>query len=177
MVRLLTAAVLSVAALLLSGCYISDDLLLDSGSAQTPLSNGTYASAGDKVDISARSDGWYDVYTYFKDGSRSSSPDRLLLNRAADLETSSNYVYYFASEDETLGWIYGLIVVEGNAVYEVRPDCEHTNDADIGRGEGGYYDYDEDVGATCTFTDAGSLKRALGRYYRSTYPSDPYYRQ
>jgi hypothetical protein len=178
MVRLITAIALAGAALLLSGCYVSDELLLDTSSAVTPLADGTYANGSDRKYLTSSGDGQYLVYYYNKDGSLMSSADRMYMVRDEDLELGSEYVYLYAKEDSDIGWIYGLIVVDGNAVYEMHPDCDIADDRDIATKDGARYSADEDFGDECVFTDAGSVITALEDYYMSSDESgSPYYRQ
>ncbi|HEX6858733.1 MAG TPA: hypothetical protein VF138_00835 [Caulobacteraceae bacterium] len=174
MVRFLASLALAATAIVLSACYTSSYMLLDTSAGVTPLSDGAYASSIDRKYLSARSDGSYDMYYVDKNGSTTSS-SRMWLNRAADLESSSNYVYFYAKEDSG-GWLYGLLVNEGGAIYEVHPDCSDGNVASIAASEGASLSGDDFT--DCRFSDGESLRRALRRYYRTAaYLTDPYYRQ
>jgi len=158
---------LAVAALLLAGCYRSSVLLLDQTRAM-PLQSGSYSNGSYKYDLVSRQDGAYDLYSYGADGVRLANPEMLVLNRAPELETGVSQVYFYG-DASTLEWDYGLLVIQGGAIYEVHPDCGGQTAADIAKGEG--------ADINCDFTDSDALRRALRRYFRVGTWSAPYYRQ
>lgn len=168
MVRFLKMLVFAAAAMALSGCYESQYLLLDTSAAAMPLASGTYSRSTDTRYISQQTDGFYGLGS-----SMHVQNDRLLLNAAAGL---GNNVYYFAAQQGGGYWDYGLIVVSGSAIYVVRPDC--ALDGGIAVSEGATSSGSSGgSGSTCYFSDPGSLRRALDRYFRANSWGDPYYRQ
>ena len=177
MFRLIPVIALCIAALALGGCYSSNSLLLDAGSAATPLSTGEYRRGTDRLHLTQESNGWYSARNYNKDGSMMSGSSRVLFNRAYDVGSGSQQVYYYASEDEDIGWVYGLIVVDGSAVYDVWPNCDNGTASAIANSEGAKFYEDDEFGNECVFADAGALRRALARFYQATPQGNPYYRQ
>lgn len=177
MVRFLKVALVGLASLVLAGCFTSTTLLLDADAAVTPLSAGDYANDKGKRNVTVGADGWYDQRVYLSSGALDNASRRMLLNRAPELESGSRSVYYFAAVDQDVNWVYGLLVIEGGAVYDIVPDCEFDDAAhDIATSEGAKY-YEDEYSADCGFSDAASLKRALGRYYRGATLPAAYYRQ
>lgn len=174
MFRFISTLAIATTALLLAGCYTSRTLLLDSYAAASPLSSGVYARGSDRYYLSQQSGGWYHAQYYVK-GSPGPA-QRLLLNRAYGLEGGSRTVYYYAAEDDDVDWAYGLLVIDGGAVYRLEPDCEFNPAVSIATSEGAEY-YEDEFGAECMFKDVHSLKRALDRYYSTANWGSPFYRE
>jgi hypothetical protein len=177
MVRFLKMAAVGLASLVLAGCFTSRTQLLDPNAAASPLASADYATNKMRRNMALGADGQYVVRTYNENGTLQDDNRKMLLNRAPELESGSRAVYYYALDDVDVAWLYGLLMIEGGAVYDIRPDCEFDQAAhDIAASEGGKY-YEDDYGAECVFTDVAALKRALGRYYRTSSLPPAYYRQ
>ncbi len=125
-------AVLVLSALLLSGCYESNSLLLDTSQARQPLTaakDWTTSNAEGKVHASAtpRSDGWYDyteanVSPKGKEGAK--RRHAVLLNFLTNANGKDIFVYG-TKHTSGAGYFYGVVVLSPDNTWKtVTPSCD-----------------------------------------------------
>ena len=149
------SALLACVAVALAGCYASTRLLLDADAPAHPLDDGLYQRAGGddaRLRITVRPDGWYDVEQVDANGVIGQT-HRVLLN-----PLPLGALKAFAAAEETDdGFIYGVVLVQGERVFLATPDCADPLDASLAVDHGGQPDDDDDMTHDCRFRDPGAL--------------------
>lgn len=156
------AFVLAVAALALSGCYVSDRLLLDPTAAAHPLDDGVYVRDGDesdKIRITQEPDGWYGVETYNDNGTIGET--RRVLANEASIGGREGYVLAEQTDD---GFDYAVAFVDGERVYLATPDCSDSLDRDDAVDHGAEARDDEAMTHNCLFKNRDALFAALSGF-------------
>ena len=165
--RLLAGAVTLCLSILLSGCWVSKDLFLDETSPATPFRPGVWQSDWrNQVTIWPSQGGWYRVQQHDPSGAPVGEVRDMMLNYMPEASRPGREVFLYAVSDSSAGWIYGVIVQQRGAYYELRPECGKRTDAEraaaygaqVKRGAGG---------SGCQFTDADSLREGLVAWYVS----------
>ena len=156
----LLAGLLFAVAVALSGCYMSDKLLLDPGQAAAPLAVGRQTTAGGEdrpqtIEISQAPDRWYVVHVDGKD-------DRMLFVPLAG-GAAGEQRYAFTSGDKG-GFVYGVAVRRQGAVYFDTPYCDQPAALAAAAAHGVKPPAGKAIAPTCSFTDAASLLGALKDY-------------
>ncbi len=183
--RGLLAVFAVAAAMMLGGCYQSEQLLLDSTRAANPLQPGDYGRVtGKQYNVVYDQHSWYRVRSFdSRGGLVAGLGNVVLINRAADFDRGEDKGYVFAAKDQN-GYAYGILVVDRYGRVAVgKPTCSGGKDRGIA----------EAVGATvekirtekaCRFTDRAQLMAALTSWYGSQgefmgkpYLGEPYRRQ
>jgi hypothetical protein len=169
------AALMACVAVALAGCYASTRLLLDGDAPAHPLDDGVYQRAGGddaRLRITLRPDGWYDVEQVDANGVIGQT-HRVLLN-----PLPLGALKAFAAAEETDdGFIYGVVLVQGERVFLATPDCADPLDASLAVDHGGQPDDDEDMTHNCRFRDPGALSSALTDYAGQADFGAPYTRK
>jgi hypothetical protein len=176
--RLLALAALACASLFLSGCYVSDGLLLNPDAAAHPLDDGVYQRPGggddDKMQVSLRPDGWYDVSSFNPNGTIGES-HRVLLNEEDDLGGRRGFVA--AQEVEDGGYEYAVVFVEANGrVFMATPDCDDPADLADAVDHDGEAQDNEGMTHTCLFRSRAALVAALSAFAGHAVYGEPYQR-
>jgi hypothetical protein len=155
-------AVLALAGIALSGCYVSNRLLLDATAAAHPLDDGVYVRDGDEADkirITLDPDGWYRVEQYNDNGTIGET-HRVLANEA----TIAGREGYALAEETDDGYDYAVAVIENNRVYLATPDCSDSLDRDDAVDHGGEQQDDEAMTHNCLFKNRDALFAALSGF-------------
>jgi hypothetical protein len=149
------ATLVLAGALLLAGCYASDDLLLDPAEAAHPLPDGVYVRQGDDADrfrLTLEPDGWYSVERIDARGLLGET-HRVLANPVGD---------GFALADEGPdGFRYAFARVSGVRLYLSAPDCADPLDRDDAEDQGAT---EGDMPGACRFASRGALTAALAAF-------------
>lgn len=160
--RWLLPAVLAAASVSLSGCYVSDRLLLDPSAAVHPLDDGTYVREGDdadKIRITLDPDGWYDIERYNDNGTIGETR-RVLANEG----TFAGREGYALAEQTDEGFDYAVAFVDNDRVYLATPDCSDSLDRDDAVDHGGEQQDDEAMTHNCLFKNRDALFGALSGF-------------
>jgi len=124
---------------LLSGCYESQDLLLDKDAALQPLRAGVHTLIAEdgtvtRLSLSLDPDGWYEVQE-IKDGG-GDGPHKVLVNALDEDGTRSLYAYATYDGHES-AYVYGVIAVNADGGVERKAsDCRRAADAKIAADSG-----------------------------------------
>ena len=169
----LAAVALSV---LLSACFASETLLI-TGPAATPLEIGDYGRTGRQYKVVYDRGSWYRFHTYGGDGKTVGYGQLMVLNRWPELDRGESKAYGFAVQYQAeRGYGYGVMVIDKvGRVSLVTPDCGDRDDRAIAEAAGGTYEKTS-KGKGCRFTDAESLRKAMGGILaeRGDYLGQPY---
>jgi hypothetical protein len=171
---LLTLAA-GLAALTLSGCYVSDALLLNPDAAAHPLEDGVYERPGqheDRAQVTLRPDGWYDISNFNPNGTIGDT-HRVLMNEA---DLGGRQGFAFAEADEDGGYDYGVVFVEADRVYLATPDCDDPADRDDAIDHDGEAQDDQGMTHTCLFRSRDTLIAALSAFAGHAVFGEPYQR-
>lgn len=134
--RIVALAAAAIAAILLAGCYESNELLLDVSAARQPITSygdWRFTSGGltYHARLNPRSDGWYDYDTAMvnDDGTEGEwEHQSVLLNY---LESTAGMDVYVAAvwDDMESAYIYALVAfLPGGGWQTVQPDCDMLAD-------------------------------------------------
>jgi hypothetical protein len=151
------------AALLLGGCYVSGDLLLDGDQAAHPLAEGTYVRDGDPAEawrVILEADGWYDLERVYPNGTLGET-QRLMLAPAG--QAAGRAVYDAAVETDD-GYAYGAIEVEGPRVFMAAPDCGDPLERNLAVDQGADASEDGSMTRACSFHGRSALLAALSAF-------------
>lgn len=163
------------AALLLSACYDSDQLLLDPDAAVRPLADGLYVrQGGDKArfQLTQEPDGWYRVEAVEADGLLGES-HRVLVTRAS-AGGANDYVIAAETPD---GFVYAVAHLDGRRVFLATPDCADSLDRSLALDQGATGDEDEPMTRRCHFKTRDAVLPALAAFAGSAEFGAPYLRQ
>ena len=130
------------AALLLSGCYESKDLLLDAGQARHPVatSRDWTSGSGDHryhARLTPKPNGWYDYAEarMDKNGEGPWKSRTLMLNALPNASGAEVYVFATFSRDEQ-AYVYGLVVMDTAGSWRtITPNCDPAADGKWYRGD------------------------------------------
>lgn len=163
----LTAIAVAVSAVVLSGCYMSTPLLLDSRQAATPLQPGvytyltkpTYSVAFDRAS-------WYRVHRYDSKGAPIKDLGALvLLNRWPELDADGTKAYAVAMKFSD-GYAYGVLTVDSyNRIVFHKPNCSGRKDRELAQANSATMQ-DMKTEKGCVFTSAEQLKTAMAEGFR-----------
>jgi hypothetical protein len=171
--RLLTFAALAVAAVALCACYVSHGLLLDADAAARPLEDGVYAQAGgDRWRVGLDLDGWYRVEKFDPNGTIGETR-RVLFN---ELPLDGVRAYALAEETDD-GFVYAVVVKQGDQVFLATPDCADPLDKDVAQDHGGAPQDDDSMNHNCLFRRRGDLLSALAAFAGQADFGAPYQRE
>lgn len=163
---IIRTAILAACAIALAACYTSDSLLLNSSAGVQPLPDGVYSNGkGDFHRLTRASDGWYVDQIKAGDAKDFGAGDRLLLVSIGTHDGKP--LYAFAKDEPEIGYIYGVVEVDGGRFYRALPDCEEETDRDAAAANGGSYKESDDGVGVCNFSSASSLTEALRAYVAS----------
>ena len=165
-----------VCALLLSGCYESNGLLLDASASRQPIQgyqDWTYGSGDHRYHarLNPRSDGWYE-YEEAKisdDGSEGDWKHHTVLLNDLDSANGADVYVYGTWDDDEKAYFYGVVAVRpGGEWQSITPNCDPLGadddwyDPDVAAAKAAGASVtskdDEDV---CTFTDRDTLFQAM----------------
>lgn len=159
-----------LACILLTGCYQSQTMLLDTSAPRQPIaSNSDYTDTRDGQTyhdrLIARSDGWYDFSEAQRnaDGSDGAwETHTILLN---DLGYANGWTLYaYGTWDDTeKAYVYGIIAVGNGLWRSAQPSCGQDDAPGLAPAQQAGAQYDSGNG-TCTFTSASALFAALRAY-------------
>jgi hypothetical protein len=153
------AALGLLAALALSACYASHGLLLDPDAAAHPLDDGVYERAGDEPDrwrVERDPDGWYRIEQFNPNGTIGQT--RRVLFNALPL----GGVKAFAAAEETNdGYVYAVVLQQGERVYLATPDCADSLDASLAVDHGAQPEDDQAMTHNCFFKNREAVLSAL----------------
>ncbi len=165
---------LAAIGLLLSGCYVSDRLLVDAGEAVHPIVDGTYVRDGDpsdKLSITLEPDGWYAVAKYDPNGLIGRTHRVLAIE--GDLGGEDGYVL---AEQTSDGFTYAIGRVDGTRVYLATPDCSDPLDRSDAIDQGGEARDDGPMSNNCLFRSRAALMAALSGFAGHAVYGEPYQR-
>ena len=155
----LFATVLALAAFALTACYASHGLLLDADAAAHPLDDGVYERAGDAADrwrVGRDPDGWYRIEQFDPNGAIGETR-RVLFNALP-----MGAVKAFAAAEETDdGYVYAVILQQGERVYLATPDCADSLDASLAVDHGAQPEDDQAMTHNCFFKNREAVLSAL----------------
>jgi hypothetical protein len=166
--------ILALAALALSGCYVSNRLLLDPTTAAHPLDDGVYVRDGDdsdRIKITLEPDGWYNIEKYDVGGALGES-HRMLANEAV-LGGRDGYALAEQTDD---GFVYAVAFIEDKRVYLATPDCSDSVDRDDAVDHDGQPQDDEAMTHTCLFKNRDAVLAALSAFAGHASFGAPYQR-
>ena len=167
--------VVAFVAILLSGCYASNTLLLDGDAATQPLADGVYRRDGDPADawrVSAAPDGWYAVERFNANGTVGETR-RAVFNPLGSIGGHPAYAIAVETDD---GFAYAAALVDAGRVFLAAPDCGDPLDRDLAEDHGGAPG-DDEASSTCSFHNRGALLAALGAYAGQADFGRPYQRR
>jgi hypothetical protein len=144
------------AAVLLSGCYASERLLLDPTRAATPLALGPQQATGasaEAVDISLDPDRWYRI----RSGERT---DRVLLIPLPD-GPEGRYAFAFRERN---GFVYGVAEKRGGQIAFDLPFCDLGPAREAAIAHGVTVPAKGAMAPVCSFTRRDDLLGALEDY-------------
>lgn len=173
--RLAAAVLAALAGLCLSGCYVSNRLLLDPDAAAHPLPDGIYERTGGdharwRVDLDP--DGWYSVERYNDNGTLG------LTRRALFTPLPGTGLKAFAvAEQRDDGFVYSVVVVQDDRVYLATPDCSDPLDDSLAVDQGATEGDDEAMTHTCSFRTRDAVLAALANYAGQADFGAPYLRK
>lgn len=174
--RLITGLAAVALSVLMSGCFASETLLLDSRAAAQPIHPGDYGRTGRQYRVDFDRGSGYRFRTYGPDGKLPNNFGQwMFMNRWPELDRGESRAYGFAVQYEH-GYGYGVMVIDKlDRVSLVTPDCGDRDDRAIAEAAGGTYEKTSS-GKGCRFTDAAQLRAALGRIVaeRGDYLGQPY---
>jgi hypothetical protein len=149
----------AVLALTLSGCLVSEAPLISSNDAAYPLATEVRAERF-KPDGS----GW--THDENQRAYRSGASYILVSENGDEMEIMLKRIaektFIAQSKDDHGSYMYGLLVFDGNTIYEYTPDCSDFQEADLGR-----YGFVKKEGDDCTVTSAAGLASAYLAYLQS----------
>jgi hypothetical protein len=161
--------------MLLSGCYASPGLLLDSDAAVQPLADGVYARDGDPADrfhLTQTADGGYRAERFNANGTLGETHRLLATPMALDDGRAA-----FAIADRTdEGYAYAVAMIDGRRVQIATPDCADPADRNLAVDHGGEADEDEAMTPACTFHNRVALLSALAAFAGQADFGRPYQR-
>ena len=146
-------------ALALSGCLVSEQPLIASNDAAYPLAAEVRAER-----FKPDGNGW--AHDENQRAYRS-GPAYILVSENGDemeimLKRIAEKTFIAQSKDDNGSYMYGLLVFDGNTIYEYAPDCSDFQEADLGR-----YGFVKKEGDDCTVTSAAGLASAYLAYLQS----------
>jgi hypothetical protein len=169
------AVLLAVAAVGLCACFASRGLLLDAEAAAGPLEDGVYVREGDAADrwrVERDPDGWYRVEQFNPNGTIGETR-RVLFN-----PLPVDGIKAFAAAQETAdGFVYGVVVRQGERVYLATPDCADPLDASLAVDHGAQPGDDEAMTHSCVFRNREAVLSALAAYAGQADFGAPYTRK
>jgi hypothetical protein len=172
--RLVVRTLVTLLGLALSGCYVSDRLLIDPGEAAHPIEDGTYVRDGDPHDelsITLEPDGWYAVAKYNNNGLIGRS--HRVLATPADLGGEEGFILAEQTGD---GFTYAIGRLEGGRVYLATPDCSDPLDRSDAVDQGGEARDDGPMSNNCLFRSRAALMAALSGFAGHAVYGEPYQR-
>jgi hypothetical protein len=162
MKSVLVSAVVALAALALGACYASSMLLLNPDEAAHPLADGIYERDGgdhDRLRVTERMDGWYDVERFNPDGTLGETR-QVLFNALPDAGDKA----YAVAEQSDEGYVYGVVLVRDERVYLATPDCSDPLDRSLAVDHGGLPEDDDSMTHNCSFRSRDAVLSALADY-------------
>ena len=174
MIASIRFALISLLGLLLSGCYVSDRLLLDLDAAAHPIEDGVYVRDGDPSDrmqITLEPDGWYAVAKYNPNGLIGRT--HRVLATEADLGGEEGYVL---AEQTSSGFTYAIGRLDGGRVYLATPDCSDPLDRSDAVDQGAEARDDGPMTNNCLFRSRAALMAALSGFAGHAVYGEPYQR-
>jgi len=162
-----TAFTALIGALLLGGCWTSDEPLL-TGTVARPLADGMYRYEKDSISLTRADDGYYDTVETRAGQSPMTAIVRFEAMPELDRDGRRGFAYQ-ALGDESGLFSYGLVLVDATGFFQLDPRCEGeaadeaavriavAQNAKLTKG-------DED--GECNFDSVVDLKTALTAYSR-----------
>ncbi len=167
-------ALLVLAGVLLSGCYVSGALLLDPAKAVRPVPDGDYAR--DKqtaARLKAQPDGSYAIWFSKEDGSWE-GPGELWINPLG--VAHDRRLYALAERDMgSDDFLYAVAYMDRGKVYEAAPECDNK-DAHAAAVLGGA-SFEGKSFVTCRFTSREGLFKALSAFAKTADFGKPFARR
>jgi hypothetical protein len=172
---LASVCALIAAALALSACYASHRLLLDADAAAHPLDDGVYERDGEdheRLRLTRDPDGWYRVEAFNPNGMIGQTR-RVLLN-----PLPLGAVKAFAAAEETDdGFVYGVVLQQGERVYLATPDCADPLDSSLAVDHGGQPEDGDSMTHNCFFKNREAVLSALSDFAGQADFGAPYTRK
>lgn len=173
------ALCLAVAAIVLSGCYTSTELLLDPDAAAHPLADGVYERTDadhERFRITLEPDGWYDAEDFDANGAIGET-HKVLLNHLSD-EDGDEAPNSFAAVEETGDtFTYFAVLIRDDRVYLATPDCADPLDSSLAVDHGGQPEDDEAMTHDCVFRTKEAVMAALTDFVGQADFGAPYLRK
>ena len=166
----LMAGLLAGAALVLSGCYTSEKLLMDPAQAATPLAVGRQTTSGgedkpETVQISLGADHWYVIH---EDSDAKDKDQRVLFTPLAGAAPGEQRYVFTSSENAS--FLYGVATRRQGRIYFDLPSCDQPAAQAAAAAHGVTAPPGKALSPVCTFKDAASLTGALKDYADHTDP-------
>jgi hypothetical protein len=158
----LVGALMALSVVPLAGCYTSNGLLLDADAAVRPLADGLYERADaehERIQVSRQPDGWYVVEPFNPNGTIGET--RKVLFNPLDAGPLKAFA---AAEQTDDGFVYAVVIVQGERVFLATPDCADPLDASLAVDHGGVQADDEAMTHNCVFRTREAVMTALADF-------------
>jgi hypothetical protein len=169
------AALLTLAAVALGACYASHGLLLDPDAAAHPLEDGVYERQGadpERWRVGRDPDGWYRVEQFNLNGTIGQT--RRVLFNPLPLGGAKAFA---AAQETTDGFVYSVVVQQGERVYLATPDCADSLDASLAVDHGAQPEDDNSMTHNCFFKNREAVLSALSDFAGQADFGAPYTRK
>jgi len=162
-----TALTALIGALLLGGCWTSDEQLLP-GAVARPFADGLFRYEKNSLSLKRAADGYYDAV----ETREGESPTTAVVGFEAmpELDREGRHAFAYQALDDGNGtYTYGLALVDATGFFWLEPQCNGNAKDEAAVRIATAHDAIASAGdadGECTFTTTASLKAALAVYAR-----------